>query len=217
MKKFILLFLLSIAFISCGQKEGRIIEIQEVSQGKFVVQDERNADSDNSWVVVHYLNGNQRTIGISEAEQLMNQVPPSPANSQVFANYDGGHNQSGISFSDLMLYHMMFGGFGGSHYHTQIVHRYPVYHTTIHKTVNVNYASNYRKRWSATQFYKSNNSSFNRYSKTYSRSDLSNSRIMKTKARAYYYPSNSSSYVARSSSSSSSRKSSFSGFRRKRK
>lgn len=152
-----LLLLFASVLVSCGQSQndGRIIEMQEVSQGKFVVQDERDSGENQSWVVVHYLNGSQKTIGLSEAEQLMNQAPPSPPNSPVFVNYDGGHSRGGITFSDLLLYHMMFNGFGGSHYHTQIVHRYPVYHTTIHRTVNVNYSSRYRQRWANAPFYRS--------------------------------------------------------------
>ena len=157
MKKLLVLLLFITTLMSCGQSqnEGRIIEMQEVSPGKFVVKDERDSGAAESWVVCYYLNGSQKTIGLSQAEQLMNQAPPSPANSPVFVNYDGGHNQGGISFSDLMLYHMMFNGFGGSHYHTQVINRYPIYNTTIQRTVNVNYSTRYNQRWSKASFYRS--------------------------------------------------------------
>lgn len=142
MKNIIAVFLISLCLLSCSAQDGKVIEVQETTAGKFVVVGEREADT--SYVIVKYLNGQEKTMTFDQAEQFINTNPPSAPTSQVFNNYDGGHNQGGITFSDLILYHMMFGGFGGNSYHTHIVERYPSYYQNIHPTNTVNYPS-YRR------------------------------------------------------------------------
>lgn len=148
MKKLIAVFLISICLLSCSaqDEDGKVIEVQETTAGKFVVVGER--ESDTSYVIVKYLNGQEKTMTFDQAERFINTNPPSAPTSQVFNNYDGGHNQGGITFSDLILYHMMFGGFGGPSYHTHIVERYPSYYQNIHPTNTVNYPSYRRNKQS---------------------------------------------------------------------
>lgn len=142
MKNLFLAFIISVCLFSCTAQDGKVIEVEEVKSGKFVVVGEH--ESENSYVVVKYLNGEVKNMTFDQAEQFINSNPPSASTSQVFNNYDGGHNQGGITFSDLILYHMMFGGFGGNSYHKHIVERYPSYYQNIHPTTSVNYPS-YRR------------------------------------------------------------------------
>lgn len=130
MKVFWFLFALLCLFVVGCTKKGTVIEVKETSVGKFEVVDER-AD-DNSYVIVKYLNGSVKTMSFNQAEQFLATNPPSsPSNFQMIN--PAAQHQGGLSFSDLLLYQMMFGRFGGDSYHTSIINRYPSHYRTYNE------------------------------------------------------------------------------------
>ena len=118
MKKMFLYLFFSLFFLACGQS-GTVIEVEESSPNKFVVVDEKSGS--DSYILVHYLNGNTRVLNLSEIDKLINTAPPLTQQQMI---YSGG-NSGGVDLHELVLYNAMFNGFGGSSYREKVIHHQP--------------------------------------------------------------------------------------------
>ncbi len=205
MKKF-LAFAFVFLLMACT-KDGTVIEVKETSPGKFTVVDERK--DDNSYVIVRYMNGQVKSMTFDQAEQFMASNPPSPAGSAVFQNYGSAPNSSGLTLSDLFLYHMMFGNMGGSTYHTRVIERYPTYYTSIRSTKIIN--KTYSIPRQSTGFKQRSSGSWSSIgSKSATPSSYSSRSSTSWSTPSYKPPSNSYSSSRSSSSWSNPKSSSFS-------